>query len=189
MKKNQEYDRAWKQSLAIKRNQNEYFRRYAPTRRPPRPRYQIFFLGLCYSCNNYGHKAVNCRAYAWNINTWSKNSYENSRYQLEGNSIRKPHEAFDRNYNKFGALNYEFNNFGHTARNCRSKFTSSSGPSKETIQVPKQQKIWKKKQEDLQIEECEIALQAYNTMSHWYVDSGFSKHVTRDKNMFVSLKK
>ena len=35
----------------------------APSRRPPMPRYQNFFSGLCYAYNNYGHKAIDCRTY------------------------------------------------------------------------------------------------------------------------------
>ena len=57
-------------------------------------------------------------------------------------------------HNLFGALNYEIEcykckKFGPTTINCRSKFIGSSGPWKETRQTPKQQTIWKKKQEDL----------------------------------------
>ena len=59
----------------------------------------IFFFGLWYSCNNYGHKSIDCRCYAWNINKWRKNNYENSKYQFEGNYVRKPCEAFDINDN------------------------------------------------------------------------------------------
>jgi hypothetical protein len=33
-----------------------HFRRYSITR------YQTIFFGLCYACNNFGHKVVNCRA-------------------------------------------------------------------------------------------------------------------------------
>ena len=78
-----------------------------------------------------------------------KNFYENSRYQFEGNYVRRPLEAFDRSYNGFGALNFEIeyykcNNFGNTCINCRIGFICSLGPSKETRQVPKQHKIWKK---------------------------------------------
>ena len=66
-------------------------------------------------------------------------------------------------------------------------FTGSSGPSKETRKVPKQQTIWKKKQEYLQIEECGIALHAQNSRSHWCVDGGCSRHMTRNKKTFISL--
>jgi hypothetical protein len=42
--------------------EEEGFRKATPFRRYPTPRYQTIFIGLCYSCNNFGHKAVNCRA-------------------------------------------------------------------------------------------------------------------------------
>jgi hypothetical protein len=35
------------------------------------PRYQTIFFGLCYACNNFGHKTVNCRA-----NNRKKNNFE-----------------------------------------------------------------------------------------------------------------
>lgn len=44
MKKNQEYDRAWKLSSGINRPHSEYFRRSAPTKRPPIPMHHFFFL-------------------------------------------------------------------------------------------------------------------------------------------------
>jgi hypothetical protein len=144
IKKNQEEDHAfrgtWNQQPTMKKTQEEDhdFRRTTPTRRPPTPRYQNIFLGLCYSCNNFGHKAINCRAYAKGRNTWNKSSYENPKNHYEGNYPRKPHEAFDINYNNFGALGYEIecykcNNFGHIAINCRSDLIVSS---RETRHVP-----------------------------------------------------
>jgi hypothetical protein len=109
-----------------------------PTRRPPTPWYQNIFLGLCYSCNNFGHKAINCRAYAKARNIRSKSSYENPKNHYEDNYPRKRREAFERNFNSFGALGYEFecykcNNFGHIARNCSSDLIVSS---RETRHVP-----------------------------------------------------
>ena len=77
MKKNKEDDCAWKQSSTT---HNDDFKRYALARRPPILRYTNFFFSLCYSCNNYGHKAINCRFCARNRNTWKRNSYENSRF-------------------------------------------------------------------------------------------------------------
>ena len=35
----------------------------APSKRPLMPRYQSLFSGLCYACNNYGHKAIDCGTY------------------------------------------------------------------------------------------------------------------------------
>lgn len=147
---------------------------------------------MCYACNNYGHKAIDYRAYAWNINTWSRNNYENSRYQVEGNYVRRPLTAFDSTYNRFGALNYEIecyrcHNFGHIAKNCRSKFTGSSGQPRENRKLPEKQTKWKRKQDDLQIEECGISLTTWNSRSHWCVDSGCSRHMTGNKNTFRTL--
>lgn len=39
----------------------------------------------------------------------------------------------------------------------------------------------------MQIEECEIALTTHNSRNHWCVDSGFSKHMTGNKNTFQTL--
>ena len=46
MKKNEEDECAWKKSSTTHKND---LRRPAPNRRPPMPRYQSFFLGLCYA--------------------------------------------------------------------------------------------------------------------------------------------
>jgi len=73
-----------------------------------------------------------------------------------------------------------------TVRNCRSNFIF---PSKETRQVPihhmgKQLRTWKKKHEDLKVDECGLALQAQSRISQWYIDGGCSKHMTGDKDKF-----
>ena len=96
-------------------------RRHAPSRRPPMSRYQNFFYVLCYACNNYGHKAIDCRTYTRYINEWGKNRYENSKYQAEENYVRRSQLAPNRNYNRFGVLSYDIecyrcHNFGHIAR-------------------------------------------------------------------------
>ena len=128
MKKNEEDECAWRKSSTTHNND---LKRPSPYSRPPIPRYHIVFVGLCYTCNNYGHKAIDCRSYARNRNTWSKNNYENSRYQVKGNYVRKPPVASDRTYNIFGVLNYEIecyrcHNFGHMAKNCKTRFIGSS---------------------------------------------------------------
>ena len=58
------------------------FKRYS------NPRYQTIFLGLCYACNNFGHKAVNCIANSMNINGYP----------------RRPSETHRRSYNRFESL-------------------------------------------------------------------------------------
>ena len=103
IKKNQEKEHAfrgtWNQQPTMKKIQEEDhdFKRTTPTRRPPTPRYQNIFLGLCYSSNNFGHKAINCRSYAKGRNTWNRSNYENTKDHYEENYPKKPLEEFDRN--------------------------------------------------------------------------------------------
>lgn len=71
------------------------------------PKYHIFFFGLCYACNNYGHKAIDSRAYARDRNAWRRNSYENTQYQSKRNIVRKLIDASECTYYRFGALDYK----------------------------------------------------------------------------------
>ena len=61
MKESEEDESAKRKFLATHNNE---LRRHAPSRRPPISRYQSFFSSLCYACNNFGHKAIDCRTYA-----------------------------------------------------------------------------------------------------------------------------
>ena len=81
---------------------------------------------------------------------------------------------------------HKCNNFGHTAGECRSWFTSILV---EDVQIPEYQRTWKRKEGGLQGEVCEISLQAQDKRNSWYINSGFSKHMTCDKNRLVNLKK
>jgi hypothetical protein len=47
--------------------EEEVLIRVTPFKRSSTPRYQNIFLVLCYACNNFGHKVVNCRANSRNI--------------------------------------------------------------------------------------------------------------------------
>ena len=49
---------------------------------------------------------------------------------------------------------------------------------------PQNEGTWKNKKTD----NCALAVKAQNNKDVWYVDSGFSTHMTRDRNKFVSLK-
>jgi hypothetical protein len=108
---------------------------------------------LCYSCNNFGHKAINCRAYAKGRNNWNRSRYANPMNHYEGNYPIKSCETFDKSYYKFGALGYEIecykcNNFGHIARNYISYLIVSS---RENRHVPfnyigEKHRTWKSKQ-------------------------------------------
>jgi hypothetical protein len=80
------------------------------------PRYQTIFFGLCYACNNFGHKVANCRANRRNIN--------NFEIHTQNGYPRRPIETQRRSYNRFESLStevecYKCNNFGHMTKNCR----------------------------------------------------------------------
>jgi hypothetical protein len=103
---------------------------------------------------------------------------------------RIPSETQRRSYNRFESLStevecYKCNNFGHMAKNCR-----MTVPPKEPQQSHKQepQKMtWIRKQDQYSNEECTVALQAKQKKRGWYVDSGCSKHMTGDRDKFLTL--
>jgi hypothetical protein len=166
--------------------EEEGFRRETPFRRSPTSRYQTIFLGLCYSCNNFGHKAANCRAYAKNRRNYE--GYSNNNYP------RKSHEAQNINHNSFGSLSneiecYKCNNFGHMAKDCRLIVPPKEPKKNRNNHKQEPQRIWRRKQDQFNTEECSLSLQAQHKKSGWYVDNGCSKHMTGDKNMFLTLKK
>jgi hypothetical protein len=75
------------------------FRRETPFRRSSSPTYQTIFIGSCYSCYNFGHNAINCRANTKNIS--------NDEGHTRNNYPRISHEAKNRGYNKSGSLSDE----------------------------------------------------------------------------------
>jgi hypothetical protein len=52
-----------------------------------------------------------------------------------------------------------------------------------------QQRIWIRKKNQYNNEECTLSLQAKHKKRGWYVDSGCSKHMKGDEDMFLTLRK
>jgi hypothetical protein len=52
-----------------------------------------------------------------------------------------------------------------------------------------QKMTWIRKQDQYNNEECTVALQDKKKKHGWYVDSGCSKHMTGDKDKFITLRK
>jgi hypothetical protein len=52
-----------------------------------------------------------------------------------------------------------------------------------------QKRTWIRKQNQYNNEECTLALQAKQKKRGWYVDSGCSKHMTGDRDRFLTLRK
>ena len=72
-------------------------------------RYQQIFLGHCYYCNNFGHKALKCRAYG-NVYEYKKDT--SSKPKGRNNKWFVPLQRYDIEC-------YKCNNFGHMARECK----------------------------------------------------------------------
>ena len=78
-------------------------------------KYPQFFLGYCFAFSNFGHKAMNCRAY-------ERKSLKVKNYNLKDNQIVG--QVKRRNYNSFTPLQerdlecFSFHNYGHKASNC-----------------------------------------------------------------------
>jgi hypothetical protein len=79
--------------------EEERFIREPSFRRYSTPRYQTIFFGLCYACNKFEQKAVNCRA-----NNMNNNKFES--HTQRGYSIR-PSETQRTSYNMFESLSTE----------------------------------------------------------------------------------
>jgi hypothetical protein len=129
---------------------------------------------------------VNCRANNRNINNYegyTRNSYS-----------RRPNEMQSKNYNRFESLStevecYKCNNFGHMAKYCRMTVPPRESQQNNNSHRHETQRIWVRKQNQYNNEECTLALQAQHKKRGWYVDSGCSKHMTGDKDKFLTLKK
>ena len=73
-----------------KKDSQKYASRLHKTNMVPRrsltSRYQQIFFGHCYSCNNFGHKAVNCKAYG-KVHFYKKNAPSNNPKERNHNSF------------------------------------------------------------------------------------------------------
>jgi hypothetical protein len=149
--------------------------------------YETIFFGLCNACNNFGHKAVNCRA-----NNKNNNNFES--HTQRGYS-RRPSETQRRSYNRFESLRtevecYKCNNFGHAAKYCRMKTPPKEPQQNNNSHRQEPQKMTCiRKQYQYSNEECTIALQDKQKKHGWYIDSGCSKNMTGDRDKFFTLRK
>lgn len=105
------------------------FKRTTPPRRPFTTRFQILFIVYSFSCNIFGHKAINCRAYA-------KSDHVRRRDRGDYVSEVKSSHENDRNYNPFTPLLYNIeyykcNDYGHIAHNYRSNMKKYPRKNKE----------------------------------------------------------
>ena len=147
-----------------KRNE---FSKCMTSRRPFTNRYQHMFLGYYFSCNNFGHKEKNCKAYVRDDHMRSRRVYNIPKDNHANKKTRKSHG--DRNYNSLYPLLdhniecYKCNKFGIKGHDCRILIEF---PMEENIPIRHKEeptKAWKIKQEKKNKEACELALYAKTT--------------------------
>lgn len=151
------------------------------------PRYQNIFYGYYYSCTNFGHKDANYRAYLRNNQIRDNRNESLQSARNRDNRFVNSYTNDPKDNNPFAPLFdyiecYNCHNHGHKAADCR---TNKIILALEIKQAQEELKTWKKKRAERK-EECGIILYAQNHGNHWYVDSGFSKHMTGDKSKFLS---
>jgi hypothetical protein len=108
---------------------------------------------------------------------------------------RRPSETQRRSYNSFESLSievecYKCNNFGHMAKYCRMIVPRKEPQQNNNSHIHEPQKrTWIRKKNQYSNEECTLAPQGKQKKRGWYVDSGCSKHMTGDKDRFLTLRK
>jgi hypothetical protein len=84
------------------------FRRETPSRWKPKKRYENVFYGHCYSCNEYGHKALECIHYGRKDNGKFHNTLRCWRCNQVGHIAAHYHTM----------RCYNYSGFGHRYHNC-----------------------------------------------------------------------
>jgi hypothetical protein len=109
--------------------------------------------------------------------------------------LRSPSETQRRSYKIFESLStevecYKCNNFGHMAKYCRMTVPPIVPQQNFNSHTQEPQKrTWIRKKNQYSNEECTLSLQGKKKKHGWYVDSGCSKHMTGDKDKFLTLRK
>ena len=90
-----------------------------------------------------------------------------------------------RSTNNFDLLNnelecYDYHNFSHKATKCHLKKYKADP---RINPLARNATTWKKKDS----EKCDLVLSAQKPKDPWYIDSGCSKHMTTDKDKFLSI--
>ena len=96
----------------------------APSRRSSTPRYLSIFLGNCFSCNNFGHKAKDCKAYEGDAQAnggvhWNYN-FECYKCHNYGHMTRKCRSMMNHNVER-----YTCHSYGQMERDCNNNMARS----------------------------------------------------------------
>jgi hypothetical protein len=150
-------------------------------RRRPSFRYQNFFHGYCFYCSNFGHKIANCQIKFRDMQPRRSRNKQSLQHRTKQPMSRQSCT------NHFDLLKielecYHCHNFSHKAANCHLKNYKADPRIKP---LARNASTWKKKDS----EKCGLLLSTQKQKEPWYIDSGYSKHMTRDKDTFMSISK
>jgi hypothetical protein len=128
---------------------------------------------------------------------WRDNNRNTNKFESHTQMVypRRPSERQRRSYNMFESLStevecYKCNNFGHMTKDCKMIVPSREPQQNNNIHRQEPQKrTWIRKHNQYSNEECTLALQYKQKKRGWYVDSGCSKHMIGDRDMFLTLRK
>jgi hypothetical protein len=116
------------------------------------------FIVYFFSCNNFGHKALDCRAYARSDHVRDRNggSYKTSKNDYVRNKTITSCGFVDRNYNSFAPLLdynikcYKCNNYENISCDFRNNIINYPKQNREEDVLTKNReeftKVWKRKQ-------------------------------------------
>jgi hypothetical protein len=95
---------------------------------------------------------------------------------VKHNNIYEHNNHYDLLFSELECYNYH--NYGHKVADCRLRnYKPDLNPT------TKHFKVWKKKEDD----QCGLVLSTQRQNNPLYIDSGCSKHMTRDKSNFLTL--
>jgi hypothetical protein len=150
-------------------------------------------MDIFFFCSNFGHKAVSCSLrFRYEQSRHSRNRYmsqqrmrqpSNKQPQTTNHVMAGKRTQFENNNHYDPLFNepkcYTYRNYGHKVVDyCLRNYESDLNPFTENL------KVWKKKEND----KCGLVLSAQRQNNPWYIDSGCSKHMMRDKSKFPSLR-
>jgi hypothetical protein len=150
-------------------------------RRSPSFRYQNLFHGYFFYCSNFGHKIANCQIKFRDMQLRrSRNKQSLQHRTKQPMNIQSFTNHFDLLNNELKCYNYH--NFENKAANCHLKNYKIDTKIKP---LAKNASTWKRKDS----ENCDVVLSSQKQNNPWYIDSGCSKNMTRDKDTFLSISK
>jgi hypothetical protein len=149
-------------------------------------------MDIVFFCSNFGHKDVNYSLrFRYEQSKHSRNRYlpqqrmrqPSNKQSQTLNHVMAEKRAQVKHNNHYDPLFnepecYTCHNFGHKVADCHLRnYEPYLNPFSKNV------KVWKNKEND----KCGLVLLAQRQKNPWYIDSGCSKHMTRDKGKFLSL--